>query len=181
MIDYLRAHLKRELYNVQLSQLERWGHVLHDDCVTECICMACRWLTFNVEGCVALEDDEKTPERLAESIASACEGTGVTVEKGHTGTFWRVVMPRTRWVIYRFCDTGGRDVTKLRLDCGSVAFGMPHVPLTNRVPDILRYVDAIVPEFDPLIEEAARDARKTYMKWTIWRTASEARKDGGGK
>ena len=177
MIDYLKAHLRKEIYNVQIAQLEKCGHIIRSECVNECICMACRWLTLNVEGCVPLEDDEKTPERIADAILTTCGEELVTVTQGHTGTFWRVTFPRTKWIIYRwFGAPGNSDVTRMRLDCGAEAFGLPHVPLTNKTPDILRYVDSIVPEFDPLIDEVAVDARKTVMEWKIRRIAAKAKK-----
>ena len=173
MIDYLKAHLRKELFVVLLYQLERYGEVDIDACMDECICMACRWLHLNVEGCSEL-DPLTPPEELVRSIAVV---NGLDHEAVcQTGSDeWRVALPKTAWKIFRTHPVEGPGKIKLKLDSLSTStFALPAMTPRNRTPDVLRYVDACIPEFHTLIKEQTIEARKQVLEWRIRHIIAEA-------
>lgn len=176
MIVYLETLLRKELINILLDQLDRSRSIDMDAAVDECICIACRWLFRNVEGCREL-DPGTPPEEIIDSIRTVCGLREDAVKRTGEGSY-SVTLPRTSWTVYRYVCTGEtQGKTKIRLAHNfHTLYSLPGITPSNKTADILRYVDAIVPEFRKLIEEQIPEVKRLVLVKQLYRISYEAKR-----
>ena len=161
----------QNLLKLVMEKLEKGLEVDFEECLDECIYSSCYWLPKHIFGCREL-DCYTTMDEIVDSIRKECPNAEIE----NTGlNSYKIKLEETYWTLYRIVQVGcWTEETKIRISYKYYSL-IGFVP-TNKSPEIIKYVDSLVPEFRKLIQRAVMEGNRKIIISLIEKTASKARR-----
>lgn len=159
----------QELLTGILEKLETGQNVDEDECLDDCVHLTCQWLPEHILGCRELDCDT-TMDEIVDSIRQGCPNA----ELERTGlNSYKIKLQESYWTLYRIIPVGWSDETKIRITYKHHSW-RGFVP-TNKLPEIIKYTDSLVPEFRKLIQKALLEGNRQIIISLIEKTALKAK------
>lgn len=158
------------LLKLIIEKLETGLEVDFEECLDECIYSSCYWLPEHILGCWDLDCNTMMDE-IVDSIRKVCPNA--EIEKTGLNTY-KIKLEETYWTLYRVVQVGRTEDTKIRISYKHHSW-RGFVP-TNKLQEIIKYVDSLVPEFRELVQRAVMEGNRQIIISLIEKTASKVRR-----